>query len=111
MSINSQKKGARYEREVAEILRGYGYEAKRGCQHAGGHDSPDVACQDFACHIEAKYVEKLNIWNAFEQSERDAPASKPACVVHRKNHKKFSLITLRFSDFLELIPKQEQPNE
>jgi hypothetical protein len=104
--INSQKKGARYEREIAEILRGYGYEAKRGCQHAGGFDSPDVACEKFPCHIEAKFVQRLNIWDAFEQSANDAPPNKPASVIHRKNHKNFSLITLRLSDFLELIPKQ-----
>ena len=105
MPINSQKKGARYEREVAAILNEYGYEAKRGCQHAGGHDSPDVACDQFPCHIEAKFVERLNIWDAFEQSERDAPCNKPASVIHRKKHKNFSLITLRLSDFLKLIPK------
>lgn len=102
MPINSQKKGAAYEREVAAELREHGYEAKRGCQHAGGQDSPDVKCDDFPCHIEAKRVERLNILDAYKQAVRDAGEKVP-CVIHRKNQQPYSLITLKLEDFINLI--------
>ena len=104
MPINSRNKGARYEREVAAKLREHGYEAIRGCQFAGGQDSPDVRCDDFPCHIEAKFVERLNILDAYKQSERDA-GEKPPCVIHRKKNLPYSLITLRLEHFIELTNK------
>jgi len=100
--INSRAKGARYEREIAALLREFGYEAIRGCQFAGGQDSPDVKCDDFPCHIEAKFVERLNIWAAYEQSDNDSGDRVP-CVIHRKKLSPFSLITLRLEDFIELM--------
>ena len=100
--INSRAKGARYEREIAALLREFGYEAIRGCQFAGGQDSPDVKCDDFPCHIEAKFVERLNIWAAYEQSDNDSGDRIP-CVIHRKKLSPFSLITLRLEDFIELM--------
>ena len=99
--INARAKGARYEREIAALLRAFGYEAMRGCQFAGGQDSPDVKCDDFPCHIEAKFVERLNIWAAYRQAERDSGKRMP-CVIHRKKLSPFSLITLKLEDFIQL---------
>ena len=44
--INSRAKGARGERMWRDQLRAEGYTAKRGQQHAGGQDSPDVVCEE-----------------------------------------------------------------
>lgn len=99
--INSRAKGARYERMVAQFLREHGYEARRGCQFSGSADSPDVV-SDFPCHIEAKFVERLNIVDAYKQSERDS-GDKPPCVIHKKKQQKFHLITLNLEDFINLI--------
>ena len=103
--VNSRAKGARYEREVAGFLREQGYDARRGCQFAGGTDSPDVKCDDFPCHIEAKFVERLNILDAYRQSQRDAGEKIP-CVVHRKKGQTDSLITLSLEDFIKLTKNQ-----
>ena len=40
--MNSRNKGAAGEREVAGILRGYGYKARRGQQYSGANGDADV---------------------------------------------------------------------
>ena len=100
MAVNSKQKGARGEREVAALLRSYGYtEAKRGCQYHGGPDSPDVeGLADI--HIEVKRVERLNITEAMEQAERDCGGAIPT-VWHRKNKTPW-LVTMHLDDFMKL---------
>lgn len=102
--INSRDKGARGERMFAGILREYGYEAERGCQHSGGKDSPDVKCNMQGVHWEVKFVEKLNIRNAMEQSKRDAGADEMPLVAHKRSREEW-LVTMRLDDFMELYKK------
>lgn len=103
--INSRNKGASFERKLAGILRSRGYEARRGQQFSGGSDSPDVVHSMEGIHIEAKAVERLNIYEAMEQSERDAECSnKTPTVWHKKNHKRI-LVTMYYEDFIELYEK------
>lgn len=83
MPIHSKNKGARFEREVAQILQDAGFESRRGLQYSGSPDSPDVV-STFPFHIEAKRVEKLNLENAVQQSKKDA-GNKDYCVIHKKN--------------------------
>ncbi len=106
MSINSRAKGARFERQVAEYLRGHGYEARRGQQYSGSPDSPDVV-SNFPLHIEAKAVEKLNLEKAYEQAVKDG-GEKPPCVIHKKNRKPL-MITLQLDDFIKLIRTTKDP--
>ena len=40
--MNSRTKGAVGEREVASMLRGYGYKARRGQQYSGANGDADV---------------------------------------------------------------------
>jgi len=98
MSINSKKKGASGERELANILKDYGYNTRRGQQY-NGLDGEDVVGLDYI-HIECKRVEKLNIEQAMEQAKRDAKEQKPA-VFHRKNKCKW-LVTMELTDWIEL---------
>lgn len=106
MPINSRQKGARYEREIARYLEENGYPSHRGQQFSGGKDSPDVVSPDFPCHIETKFVERLDLYGAMTQSIRDA-GEKPPCVVHRKKNSE-SYITLRLEDFMLILNKQNQ---
>lgn len=100
--VNSRAKGARGERELANILRNHGYtNARRGCQFAGGPDSPDVVGLP-GYHIEAKWVERLNIRDAMAQSEKDAGETEVPLVVHKKNGKPW-LVTMNLEDFLKLV--------
>jgi len=84
MAINSRQKGAAGEREIANILKDYGYETRRGQQFSGQNGDADVVgLPDI--HLEIKRVEKLNIENAMDQSRRDARAGELPVVMHRKN--------------------------
>lgn len=107
MPINSRQKGARFERQLAKMLREYGYEAERGCQHAGGKDSPDVKHNMTRLHIEAKDVEKLNIWNALEQSKRDAGDDEIPVVMFKRNRSKV-YVAVPFDEFMALYTAWEK---
>ena len=83
MGKMSREKGKRGERELASVLRSYGYAARRGVQYHGGKDSPDVDGLP-GIHIEVKRTERLNLYDALTQSKADAGNDMPV-VIHRKN--------------------------
>lgn len=108
--INSRQKGARGERMFAQLLRDYGYEAERGCQHAGGKDSPDVKCNMDGLHWEIKFVEKLNLQDAMEQSKRDAGANEMPLVAHKRSRTEW-LVTMPFTDWIKLYKAYESEDK
>lgn len=100
--INSRAKGARGERELAKkITELFGVQARRGQQFCGANGDADVVGLP-GVHIEAKFVENLNLGKAFEQSVRDAEKRKELPVVIHKKSRKPWMITLRFEDLPEL---------
>ena len=100
MPINSRNKGKVGEREIAKILRDYGYDCRRGEQYCGANGDADVVgLPDIHCEI--KRVEKLNIDNAIDQAVRDARAGEMPTVFHRKNRKPW-LVTMRLDDWMRL---------
>lgn len=84
MPINSRQKGAAGERELAKLLESYGWESKRGQQHAGSPDSPDVVSQ-FPWHIEGKRTEKTAPLKWMEKATEDAEGTKPPMIFWRPN--------------------------
>jgi hypothetical protein len=91
MSRMSRDKGARGEREVAEIIElasNGTFKAQRGCQHAGrfavGVNSPDVLT-DLPLHLEVKRTEKPAVKAAWAQASADAGIAKEPCVTMRWN--------------------------
>ena len=98
--MNSRAKGARGERELANLLKEYGYTARRGQQYCGANGDADVVGIP-GIHIDCKRVEKLNIYDAMEQSKRDAESEMPV-VMHRKDRKPW-LVTMDLTDFIGLI--------
>lgn len=110
MSVNSRQKGARGERNWAQFLREHGYEAERGCQHAGGKDSPDVKTNMPNIHWEVKFVEHLNLALAMEQSKRDAGETEMPAVAHKRNRTEW-LVTIRAEDFMKLFKAYEKTLE
>lgn len=102
MSINSKQKGNRYERELAKTFREYGFtEARRGVQYSGKQGEADDVVGLPHIHIEAKHVEKLNLYNAIQQAERDANPDEIPCVFHRRNRTK-TYVTLSLNNFMKL---------
>lgn len=98
--MNSRDKGARGERELANVLKEYGYKTRRGQQYSGANGDADVVGIE-GLHIECKRVEKLNIEQALQQSIRDARESEIPVVMHRKNHENWK-VTLSLDDFMFL---------
>ncbi len=103
---NSREKGARGEREFARLLREhYTVDARRGVQYKGGPDSPDVEGIP-GIHFEVKRTERLSLYEAMAQAERDCGDRVPV-VAHRRNGKEWLLI-IREKDvnrFIESMSK------
>ena len=99
MGKTSRDKGKRGEREVAGLLRSYGYDARRGVQYHGGEDSPDVVGLN-GMHIEVKRTEALRLYEALSQSKADAGDDMPI-VIHRKNNSEWVVIQ-PLEDWIEL---------
>ena len=102
---NSKAKGARYEREIAHILKTYGYNARRTQQYCGATDeSSDVVGLD-GFHIECKHYANTGFkYEWLDQAIRDCNNNIPI-VVHKIDRKE-SVVTLRLTDFLEIIKNE-----
>lgn len=99
-----RKKRKKGERELAAILKSYGYEdSRRGQQYCGSNGDADVVGLP-GIHIECKRVEKLNIYDAVEQSKNDARTGEMPVVMHRKNRKEW-LVTMPLDDWMELYER------
>lgn len=102
--MNSKQKGNRGERELAEELRKYGYDTRRGHQFNGLTDEADVVGVP-GLHIECKRVEQLNLERALEQSQRDAREGEVPVVIHRRNRERWK-VTMTMGDFILLWKNQ-----
>lgn len=106
MTINSKNKGSNGERELANILKAYGFETRRGQQFSGANGDADVEGL-LDVHIECKRVERLNIDKAMEQSRRDAKVRDLIpTVFHRKNRKTW-LVTMDLADWIKFYNAYE----
>lgn len=99
MSINSKKKGAKGERELANKLKEYGYETRRGQQY-NGLEGEDVVGLDYI-HIECKRVERLDLGSAMYQAKKDSKENQLPAVFHRKNRSNW-LVTMELQDWINL---------
>ena len=99
MSINSKKKGAKGERELANKLKEYGYNTRRGQQY-NGLEGEDVVGLDYI-HIECKRVERLDLESAINQSKTDSKEGQLPTVFHRKNRSKW-LVTMELDDWIKI---------
>jgi hypothetical protein len=115
--MNSREKGARGERELANYLRQFGFDARRGQQYCGANGDADVEGLP-GIHIECKRVEKMDVNSWLQQAEDDSYADSlkhgfkviPA-VFHRQNAdpkkptKGRWKVTLFAEDFIELVKR------
>ena len=105
MAVNSRRKGAEFERTLAKMLRNFGYECRRGQQFSGANGDADVVGLP-GIHIEAKAVERLNLYDAMAQAKRDAREGELPAVFHKKNRCKV-LVTMEIDDFMEIYREWE----
>ena len=103
---NSNRKGKRWEKELAAILRKGGHAARRGLQARDGSDAPDVI-SDLPLWIECKAGRSPNPHEALEQANIASscvlgrPRLPPVAVI-RADYKK-PIACMYLSDFLELL--------
>ena len=107
--INSKAKGKRGELELVRLFKSYGYEAHRTSQYCGKTgEAPDVIGLS-GIHVECKFVEKLNIYDAIRQAQRDAEAAGKGdlpVVFHRKNNCSW-LVTMTADSFFAIYREWE----
>lgn len=105
MGSKSQRKGANGERELAAVLREYGYSIERGGSMSFGEVPDLLGLPDI--HIECKRAERLNISAAMKQAERDSERfhdGAPA-VFHRRSREPW-LVTMRLADWIGLYSRK-----
>lgn len=109
--IHSRNKGASGERELASVFKAAGYpDARRGQQHAGGPDSPDVMGGPVGYHWECKRVEAGNPYVWHDQAVRDAGGRSVPIVAHRRSKRPW-LAILTLEALLALIAKAQPPHD
>lgn len=88
---NSNRKGKTGERDLAEKLRAYGYEARRGVQYSGLTGAADVVGLP-GIHIEVKRYKTITdsqLQEALRQAIRDARPNEIPAVFYREDRKKW----------------------
>lgn len=100
---NSRQKGARGERELANVLKEYGYDTRRGQQYSGANGDADVVGLPHI-HIECKRVEKLNIDKAMQQSVQDSKDNEVPVVMHRKDRQRW-LVTMTIDEWMRFYER------
>ena len=101
MAVNSKRKGAAGERELAKKLNEYGFSTRRSVQYNGKADDGKADLVNLpGIHIECKRVERLNVSEAMAQAVNDAKGEMPT-VFHRKNREGW-LVTMRLENWMDL---------
>lgn len=104
----SQAKGANGGRELAAILRGYGYDIQRGGSLSFG-EIPDLSglC---GIHIECKRCEQLRLSEWLAQAERDAQRFQDGApaVFFRRSREPWAVV-MKLDDWLTLYRSYQPP--
>ena len=105
MGKSSQRKGRDGERELRDILQGYGYQVECGEPVSFGA-VPDLVGLP-GIHIECKRVEKLNIPEAMRQAVRDSERFRDGmpALFHRRNRQPW-LVTMRLDDWMKVYTEK-----
>lgn len=106
MPINSKRKGARFERTLASKFREYGYDCRRGQQYCGANGDADVIGLP-GIHVEAKAVERMQLYDWMDQAKRDAAGTGNIPVVFHKKNNADILVSVRFEDFMEIYKEYD----
>ena len=105
--VNSIEKGKSGERELANKLKEYGYECRRGQQFCGGNGDADVVGLE-GMHLEVKRTERLSLYDALAQAKADAREGEMPVVMHRRNRCEWVVIQ-PLDDWIELYKEAQIP--
>lgn len=107
----SQRKGADGERELAAVLREYGYEIKRGGSMSFG-EVPDLVGLP-GVHIEVKRCEQVRLSEWMQQAERDSQHFKDGlpAVFHRRSREVWRVTMNLAEDFMRIYCRQKTQSD
>jgi hypothetical protein len=89
---HSGNKGKRGERWARDIIKSWGFFARRGQQFAGHPDAPDVVHDIASVFVEAKWDETVSVHRAIEQAILDSGPDDVPIVLLKRNGKRGLLI-------------------
>jgi Holliday junction resolvase len=96
----SRTKGAKFEREIATVLRELWPEAKRGIgQTRMGSEVPDVDGTPY--WVEAKHRKVISVHEAVRQAT-EATDGRPIMIIHKRDHEA-PLVTFTLDQALCLL--------
>lgn len=101
--INAKQKGARFERELADLFRKMGYAgARRTAQYCGntGDASDEVGLPGI--HVEAKHQETMRLYDWMAQAKRDSENTGNLPAVFHKKSRADILVTMTMDDWMRL---------
>jgi len=109
-SRSRKSKGMRFQKEIKQLLHEYFPEFedddfKTAISGESGEDihiSPNARHNRVPLSIECKNTEKLNIWNAIEQTEKNSKDNNIPVVFFRRNRTK-PYVVLDAKNFLEIL--------
>lgn len=85
--INSKRKGKVGELEWARVCNDHGYNCRRTAQYCGNTGEASDVVGLPGIHQEVKRVERLDLYGALSQAQRDArPGEIPIVAYRRNNH-------------------------
>lgn len=105
MSRFERDKGARGEREVADMLRSFGLACDRTPNSGGLHVAGDVTGVE-GYHVEVKRQETLRLPQWLRQAESEAPEGAVPVVVHRRSREGW-YATLPLRDLARLLSEAQ----
>ena len=106
----SQRKGADGERELAAILREYGYIVERGGSMSFG-EVPDLVGLP-GVHVEAKRREQVRLSEWMKQAEADSKRFRDGMpvVFHRRSREPWR-VTMNLADFMRIYCRQKTQSD
>ena len=101
--INPRSKGKRFEYELRDLIRGYGFKDTQRSPMSGGIHflKGDILSKRFPYFIEAKNTEKTEFYKWHEKASKQSGA-KPPIIIWRKSRGDIYCFLL-FSDFMNLL--------
>lgn len=106
MGSKSKQKGKRGELEAAQALNALfpNMNCRRGRQHKGGPDSPDLAHDWPWLHLEVKRRERFSLYTSLDQASAECPDGATPAVLHRRNNRPWVLV-VELDRLPELVQK------
>lgn len=103
MAKISRDRGAKFEREVANLFKDWGHEAFRTAQHMGKTgQAPDVKVKGL--HVECKRRRQIASYEWYKQAKADSLAegkgNLPVVVFRADNEP--PMVMMHFEDFIQL---------